>query len=153
MIIQTMKMFACVVLLVGMAGCGGGFDSASALQEVNATNPQRLSNLYVQHQRENGGKGPKDKAAFRAYINKMNPVLLERIGVDQSAIDDLFVSERDGEALKIRYGVKGNDFSPPTPIVFEAIGVDGVRIVAFTGQKFEEVSDDAEYKKLLGNAK
>ena len=39
--------------------------------------------------------------------------------------------------------------SAPEPVVFEKTGVDGVRLVAFTGQKLEQISDDTKYQELL----
>lgn len=147
--VNTISVVGLVAIAFAMlVGCGG-FDASTAIQDLNATNAQRLANLYAQHQRENRSAGPKDEAAFKAFIGKINPVLLKRIDVDPNQIDALFTSERDGEALEIRYGVKGNDMSDPKPVVFEKIGVDGIRLVAFTGQKVEQVSDDAEYQKLL----
>lgn len=138
-----------VLAVIAMTGCGGGFDAESAMQEVNATNAQRLSNLYAQYCREHRGKGPKNEDAFKAFIRDMNPVLLERIDVDVNEIDELFKSERDGQALTIRYSVSSNDRSEPKPIVFESIGIDGKRLVAFTGQKVEEIDDESKYQQLL----
>jgi len=44
-------------------------------------------------------------------------------------LDEIFVSERDGEPFKIRWNLKGiDDF----PIVFEAYGVEDMRLVALT---------------------
>ena len=83
------------------------------------------------------------------FIETINPGLLERVDVDPTQLDSLFISERDGEEFEIRFGVKGSDMSLPEAIIFEKTGVDGVRLVAFTGQKLEEISDDAEYQRLL----
>ena len=135
-------------MLACLAGCSK-FDTAAAIQKMNATKPQKLANLYAAYQLENGSRGPKDEAQFQAYIEKKNPVLLRRIGVDPNEVAALFTSDRDGEPFKIRYGVEGNDRSPPKPVIFEESGVDGVRVVAFTKLKVEEVADDAEYKKLF----
>ena len=142
LVLLTLLMITC------FAGCRK-FDSAAAIQKMNATKPQQLANLYAAYQLENGSRGPKNEAVFQAYIKKKNPVLLERIGVDPNEVVALFTSDRDGEPFKIRYGVNGNDRSPPKPVIFEESGVDGVRVVAFTKLKVEEVADDAEYKKLF----
>jgi len=148
----TRSIVGLVALAVAMlAGCGGGFNSATAIQDLNATNAQRLANLYVSHQQHNRGAGPKNEDAFKAYIKQVNPVLLERIGVDPNQVDALFTSDRDGEKLEVRYGIKGFTTSEPEPVVFEKTGVDGVRLVAFTRRDAEQVSDDAEYKSLLNS--
>ena len=137
-----------VIAVAILVGCGG-FDASTSIQDLNATNAQRLANLYVGHQQHNLGRGPKNEAEFKAYIKQVNPVLLERIGVDPNQVDALFTSDRDGEALEVRYGIKGFATSDPVPVVFEKTGVEGVRLVAFTRRDAEQVSDDAEYQKLL----
>lgn len=130
-------------------GCGPSFDADSTIKELNATNAQKLVSLYQHHQRRNRGRGPKDEAAFRKFISETSTYLLDRIDVDPNSLDSLFVSDRDGQPLKIRYGMKGSDRGPSIPTVFEAEGVEGVRIVACTNMVTKEVTDDSEYQQLL----
>ena len=137
-----------MVAVAMLVGCGG-FDANAAMKELSATNAQRLATLYVQHQSANRGAGPKDEARFRMFIENFSPGLLKRMDVDPTQLDALFISERDGEEYEIRYAVKGNAMSEPEPVIFEKTGVDGVRLVAFTGQKLEQVSDDTRYQELL----
>jgi hypothetical protein len=132
-----------------ISGCGSSFDSESAIKEVNATNAQKLVSLYQHYQRRHRGKGPKDEASFRSFISKTSTYLLDRIDVDPSSLDSLFVSDRDGKPLEIRYGLKGSDRGPSVPTVFEVEGVDGVRIVACTNMVTMEVTNDFEYQQLL----
>ena len=146
---SALILLACVVCC-SLLGCGGGFDSQGALQKINATNAQRLSNLYWQYQNEHMGAGPKDEAEFRTYISNMNPRILTRVDIDPNSLDQLFTSERDSQPFTIRYAVKAGSPNDSQPIVFEQEGVDGSRVVAFTGSKVKEV-DEAEYQQLLGN--
>jgi len=130
-------------------GCGSSFDAESAIKEINSTNAQKLVSLYQHHQRRHRGKGPKDEAAFRKFISETSSYLLDRIDVDPNSLDSLFVSDRDGQPLTIRYGLQGSDRGPSVPTVFEAEGVEGVRLVACTNMITKEVTDDSEYQQLL----
>ena len=68
----------------------------------------------------------------------------------RDSIEGLFVSSRDNEEFKIRYGVAGG-MGASAPVVFEATGVDGMRNVGFTGMRMEEA--DAERYDLLWSGK
>lgn len=67
---------------------------------------------------------------------------LPLLGIDLNDLDNIFIGERDGEEVRIRWGVDGQ-FTPP--VVFEAVGVEGLRLVA--GDEVHEV-DNVEYDKL-----
>ena len=140
---------ALLATLTVFSGCGRTYDSKGAIAKLNATNAQRLSTLYVMFQRSNRGKGPPNEKAFREYISSIGAHLLARISVEPDNLDPLFISDRDGQPLVIKWKKPGNDRSPPEPVVFEQEGVGGKRIVAFTGGKFEEVEDQAAYQQLL----
>ncbi|MEN0110145.1 MAG: hypothetical protein AAF805_05440, partial [Planctomycetota bacterium] len=72
---------------------------------------------------------------------------LERIGVDAASIDGLFVSERDGQPFNIRFGVRGSAMGSKEPVVFEAEGEDGRRMVGFLNMTSKEV-ESPEYDRL-----
>ena len=59
----------------------------------------------------------------------------------------LFVSPRDNQPFKIRYGVQGSIMGSSEPVIFEATGVDGKREVGFLNMTEKEV-DAAEYDAL-----
>ena len=127
-------------------GCGS-VDPTDLLAQANATNIQRLSNLYEAFQSRNRWRGPKDEEDFKNFLTNWNPQKLRNIGVDPAMIDQLFVSARDGEPFKVRYGVPGNIMGSSEPVVFEATGVDGKRMVGFLNMTHREV-DQAEYDQL-----
>ena len=131
----------CFALLGLCWGCGG-VDPNKALANANKQNIQRLSNLYLAFHSRNDWRGPKE-----AYLSSMNPTKLSRIGIDPSGIDQIFINERDGEPFNIRYGVPGNMMGSSDPVVFEATGVSGKRMVGFLNMTQREV-DDAEYERL-----
>ena len=72
---------------------------------------------------------------------------LEMMGIDD--LDDLFISERDDEAITIRWKVKGSARGCYEPVAFETTGVDGARLVGFANGTFEEVDDDKTYNDML----
>jgi hypothetical protein len=142
-------LFVCVLVLSTAIGCGRSFDADSAIKQANATNAQKLVSLYQHYQRRHRGKGPKNEAAFRKFISETSVYLLDRIEVDPNSLDSLFVSERDGQPLTIRYGMRGSDRGPAIPTVFEVEGVEGARVVACTNMVTKQVSDESEYQQLL----
>ena len=127
----------CVALLV-TAGCAKDEVDVSLL---NDSNMKQLRNLYELYMNERGSIGPKNEDQFRDYIvnGRKARILAQRIGWDAANIDDLFIGERDGQPLRIKYGLR----EPlEHAIVFEAEGVDGKRLVAFS--PIQEL-DAAEY--------
>jgi hypothetical protein len=141
-------LLSCSVLIMGCSS----HDPASRIGEMNDMRIKQLANLYMAHQTRNGSNGPKDEAAFREFIQKKMPAhRLEMMRVDPAKIDELFVSDRDGQPFVIRYGQSGGVMSK-TPVVFEKEGKDGTLQVAFTNGQVEEV-DSTRYQELLQGGK
>lgn len=138
-----------VIAAVSMSGCGGGSSPDQMIADSNKTNLHRLSNLYVRFQTTHRWKGPKDEAEFKAFINELPESTLTRMGIDPSAREGLFVSETDGAAFKIRYGVAGSARGSNDAVVFESEGSGGVWRVGFTSMQVEEVNDQNRYDGLL----
>ena len=86
--------------------------------------------------------GPESEEELRAFLteNRTAKALLKRMGVEPDSLDEIFISERDGKPFKIRWGVSGIE---DHAIVFEAEGVNGKRMVAFT--RTRELEDE-EYE-------
>lgn len=141
------------LLICGLSSSGcSSKDPASRIGEMNDTRIKQLANLYMAHQMRNGSNGPKDQAAFKSFIqNGMAPHRLEMMRVDPAKVDELFVSERDGQTFVIKYGQSGGVMSK-LAVVFEKEGRDGMRQVAFTNGQVEEV-DDGRYQELLQSGK
>ena len=137
---------ACALLVAMVSGCGReGADAAIA--RVNSTNIQRLANLYFSFQMKNGWRGPDDEAEFKKFLSSYNTKKLSRIGIDPNAIDEVFINERDRQPFKIRYSVPGSIMGSNEPVIFEAEGVRGKRLVGFLNMEQREV-DEAEYDDL-----
>ena len=140
----------CRLVLIGglmaVAGCGQTpGDAESLIQAENADNIHRLTNLYSAFTDQNRGVGPKDEKQFRDFIPKLGPERLKRMGIEATALDALFVSERDSKPFEIRYRQKRPDSrsqrqgagggAAEVPVILEEVGVKGVRQVGFLGTR------------------
>ena len=130
-----------------LIGCSSRTDPDSAIARVNGTNTERLANLYFTFQSEHEWRGPADEAEFKSFVRKYDPRKLSRVGVDPNAVDKLFISERDGQPFKIRYGVLGSAMGSSAPVIFESAGDGKSRLVGFLNMQQREV-DDSEYNAL-----
>lgn len=148
---QRFAIVAAWLVFCSLVGCSSGTDPVDAVAKANATNLRRLASLYLEYQSVNNWRGPEDEAQFKKFIQSVNPTRLSRIGVDPAKIDDIFISERDGQPFKIRYGVPGNVRVSSEPVVFEATGDGNTRLVGFLDMQQREV-DEAEYNRLLSGA-
>lgn len=144
--IQRSKVVVLLLAVVSLQGCGGP-DAADLLAEANDSNIQRLANVYGAYQSRNDWEGPENEAELKAFLKAWNPQKLKNIGVDPANIDELFVSSRDGEPFKVRYGVPGHIMGSDAPVVFESTGVDGMRMVGLLNMTTREV-DGTEYERL-----
>ena len=139
-----------MVAIVMVAGCGGGDTVEQIVGDINSNNTMRIASSYVLYQFNNGYKGPKNKDAFVKFLNDPSIASnLEMMGYDMSDIESVFISERDGEEIQVRWGVAGSQRGCYEPLAFEKTGVDGSRIVAFGNGVFEEVEDDATYDEYF----
>jgi hypothetical protein len=137
-------------LAVGLFGLVAAFGCsdqvARQVAAMNDTNLKKVSSLYRFYQYRNGWQGPKDAAALRAFVDQAPPKKLEMMQVDPARFDELLVSERDGQPAKVRWGVAIGP-TDVQPLVFEATGVNGKRVVVFSNAETEEV-DTARYDTL-----
>jgi hypothetical protein len=135
-----------VLALIWDGGCADRVTAEVASK--NNSNIKRLVNLYAGYQLTHGWQGPHDKEALKDFVKRggLPAKNFQMMGIDPDKLEFLFVSERDGEQFKVKYGVAGG-IGSVTPIVFEKIGVGGLREVGFTTPLVEQVSDD-RYNEL-----
>ena len=134
------------VSLLLAAGCSGG-KRMPVVPVQNDTNIKRVASLYTQYQTRNGWAGPKTEAEFKEFIAKvLTPDTLRALNVDPNNVAAVFVSDRDGQPLRIKYGVGGGP-GMNHAVVFEQAGRDGTKQVAFTFGKVEDATE-ARYKEL-----
>ena len=110
-----------VLLVLSVVGCSQKFPS---LADVNDTNIKKLRGAYGLFLFQHDLRGPESEEELKEYL-RTDPgakVKLERMGMTLDDIDSIFISERDGQPFKVRYGLNGlGDHAA----VFEADGVDG----------------------------
>ena len=126
--------------LLFVVGCGQG-KIAERIAEMNSTPIKRLLTAYVYFQGKHGFRGPRNEQEFREFIaDDRFQKGFDRAGIDTSDIDALFISDRDGQPFKVKYGVPGTPMGFKDAVVFESEGVDGEVMVAFGGAKVEVMS-------------
>jgi hypothetical protein len=150
-------MLICLALLATGCGRGSVEDQLSkALEKDNKTNIQKTTSCYLIYQALNGMSPPKSLEQLRTFIttHKSPEKALKRMGLKREDFDSYLIG-RDGEPLTIKYGVRGisGPDSPNSAIIFEAVGVDGVRQVSFNDREIKEISDHVEYDRLLNEKK
>lgn len=127
----NLSVFTAATTLILLTSCFHGCRTENQVAKIYSTNIKKVHQCYLMYMENNGYKGPKDEAEFKNYL-KTDPTaiyLMKRAEITPEGVDDIFISERDGEPFKIRYGLKGvADFA----IVFESVGVEGKRLVALT---------------------
>lgn len=138
-----------ILLVLGLVnGCGRELNPNDAVAAANSSNIQRLTNLYLAYQSEHGWIGPGDDASLKEFIRGLPSNTLTRIGIEPSNVDSIFVSERDGQPFKLRYKVVGSMMGSLEPVVFEAEGSGGQRMVGFLNMTQRDV-DSSEYDSLF----
>ena len=133
---------ATVLLLASWFAGPGCSNKLPSLETLNDSNIRRLHSAYSIYMKRNGFTGPKDEQELKSYLqsNQTAKALLGRMGVEIDSLDEIFVSERDGKRFKIRWGVSGVE---DHAIIFEAEGIDGKRLVAFSRPR-ELTADEYE---------
>lgn len=150
-----MKKLLVGAVLVAFWGCGPGESEVlSVIRSNNDSNGKRLANLYYIHQTLSPRReGPRDEAGFREFISSIKPEQLAEMNVDAGRLDDLFISERDGEPFLVRYGVvmPGLGGGHHQAVIFERQGQRGQISVYMTGPKVIDipVADSAAYQQGL----
>jgi hypothetical protein len=137
--------FAAAGLGLGLAGCSQD-QTASQVSAMNATNLQRLTNLYAAYMAAHGWQGPKTEADLKEFIKAFDPNKLAMMHVDAANVDAIFVSERDGKPFKVRYG-QGGGPGAAVAVTFEQEGHEGKKQVGLTNGTQED-ADPARYNEL-----
>lgn len=106
-----------------------------------------LATLYGRNVGRNGGRLPADEVSFRAYIRNDGKDALSQTGV--TAVDELFVSSRDGKPLVVVYrnSKSRREYVPELIVVHEAEGLNGKRLAAVANGTVVEL-DRADFEKL-----
>lgn len=128
-------------MLIMASGCGNNLPT---LADLNDSNIRRVHSVYKIYMNNNAMAGPRSQDELIAYVKNDNTarVLVGRMDLNPDTIEDIFVSERDGQPFKIRWGLRG---IADHAIVFETEGVDGKRLVAFSKPRELDADEYAGY--------
>jgi hypothetical protein len=133
-----------LAVLLAAPGCGSdGLDSPTAARLKG------LANFYLDCAAAQNGRGPANEQALKKHLRIQPDFVLTANGINPSAIDSLFVSERDGEPFVVVYGVQISRISGTSaPLVaHEKTGKNGKRLAVCANGKVESV-DEARLKEL-----
>ena len=139
-------LLAAALLCFLAVGCSD--NKAGAIAALNQSNIQRLTNLYSAYQAAHSFQGPSDEAALRSYVKVQAPWRLQLMQIDPDKLDELYISERDRQPFKVKYGVVSGP-GAVNALVFEQVGLSGKRQIGLNGGTVEE-ADAARYEKLWG---
>lgn len=128
---------------LALSGCGGGTPAAghnevSHLRAITALYFRAASSL---------GHNPTSEAEFKQAIADAKPDL-GVLGVN--GIDELFVSERDGKPIVVRYGPDSGRAGRGV-VAYEQEGVNGVRLVGSASGQIQE-ADATQFAQLVPDA-
>ena len=149
-----LNFFRWLALVVCLCGCDGKWEQDTQfVRNANDTNIKKVASVYGLYASRFGYTGPQSKEELVTFIKTNEKIQknLQRMGLEPDKIEEIFISENDGEEFKIRWGVFINPDSlrAKEPFVFEKVGKDGVRLVMLSNRKILEVTDEAKYRKLL----
>jgi hypothetical protein len=97
-----------------------------------------VGEMYEQFRRDHRGQVPQDEAEFRQFIQDKGDYVLEQ--AQANSIDELFVSERDGQPLVVLYGKKAKWLDGFRLVVHEATGVNNQIMVGYMSGESELIS-------------
>ena len=139
----------CFFTLVLFAGCGSGPDVANLVSKKNGSNIQKVSSALRLYQIRLGKPAPSEDELCDFIANNTSiENNLELMKIDRDTFKDNLRCERDSEPFFVRYGVVVKERGPIHPLVFESVGVDGVRKVGWSNSTVTEVTDDKQYADL-----
>lgn len=155
-IVKTLSLNLLLVFVVTacLTGCDGkAARDAEFMKKANDSNMKKVASAYQMYASRHSYTGPKSKKELVEFLTTNQTIdrNLKLVGIDLNTLDEIFVSENDGEEFVIRWGeyMNPDETRAKEPFIFEKVGVDGMRLVMISNRKILEVSDDKKYQKLL----
>jgi hypothetical protein len=130
--------------LVLVAGCGGSTETAIPPAESYV---KELTIIYGGYTSARGGKRPTTQDEFKAYVVKTLSAGHDKKTPEE--IEQLLKSPRDNQPYKFVLG--GSDagaMGQQSPVLYEAVGVEGKRVVGYSLGKIE-LLDEAQFKTVI----
>lgn len=139
--IQRLQRATTLVSLLIVSGCG------DQELEPSATEGRRVGAIVATHNMMERATGrlPPNEQEFKEFITANGSQMLERSGV--TAVEELFVSDRDGQPLVVTYGKYPAGMNAKI-VVYEKNGAGGKRFVGYNSGAVELV-DDARFNGLV----
>jgi hypothetical protein len=133
--------------LVVLPGCG-----SDELASPTAVKLKALSNFYLEYAVAQQGKGPANEQVLKKHIRSQPDFILKTNGIEPSAIDSLFNSERDQEPFVVLYGMTITKISGESAplLAHEKTGKSGKRLIAYANGKVDHVNE-ARLKELAAS--
>ncbi len=128
-------------LAISVSGCTSSAPPATPAQ----MQLKELATYYSQYTGVHQGRGPKNEADFKAFIQ-------QRAGsMSSEQIDALFISPRDQKPYVIAYNVRLGAMPQTAPpvVAHEEIGVEGRRFAADVLGGVEEIDEAGLQKRSL----
>ncbi len=144
---QTILLLAGLMLLTCAVGCGDS--NLSTISEITKNHVKKVAILYKAYSNAHQFQGPENEAELKAWAQgEQIKTKMIKFGVDVDKFDSYMLSDRNGDKLEIRWGVKSQPMAPPYPVVYETTAVDGIRLVGMAGGRTLEVDNDEDYARL-----
>src|SRR6476659_3197912 len=126
--------------MLAVIGCNGAADQARQKEESHLRALVTVFNFAESKL----GHRPANEAEFKAFIQANAKGLVESLHL--GTIDELFVSERDGQPFVVLYGSAPKGEARDV-IAYEQNGVSGKRLVGYSIGAIAEV-DENQFAKL-----
>jgi hypothetical protein len=137
----------CAIVAATLTGCrtGGEIEQPPVESYV-----KELTILYGGYTATNRGLPPKTYEDFKKYVVKS--LSAGESPKTPAEIDKLLISPRDNQPYK--FVMQSDKVAPSTqaPVLYEAVGVDGMRVVAYSLGKIELLNDE-QLKAAIPSAK
>lgn len=154
-LIKSCRAWCLAACLIVGASCGCS-SPQQQIKEAYIANwkdaGRRLAMLYTQCMAEAAGPmrgpndfiGPTDEAALRRFIAAIPSETLKLMGIESADSPVLFVSPRDRQPFRVRYGIKG-PLTTRYAVVCESKGVNGkVKVYRGDGSSLEVPEAEAD---------
>jgi len=142
---RALRATVAILLLAIVAGCG----SPGAKQASDVKSSRLYWLMKVRTHALSQGQTLNSQDDYKRYIRNLDPEGRDAImkGTGISNVDELFVSERDGQPYVFFYGRRPASVAADL-VAYERTGVDGERYVGFGLGVVEEV-DEQRFNELV----
>lgn len=125
-----------MALLLACIGCADGGPAVD--QQHEELKLRGLVNLHA-HAVRHLGHAPRNEEEFKKFVRERGADVVERLKL--AAVDDLFISSRDGKPYIVLYGPPTNQAASDV-VVYESEGANGERLVGYQTGAVRKLNDE-----------